>query len=101
MLLEASFVLSLSEMHVCSVMSDSVTPCTLAHQAPRPSDYPRQEHWSGSPFPSPGDLPELGIEPGVPAPPALACGIFTTEPPWKPLSLSDLIGKTNTQSPEQ
>ena len=40
--------------------------------------FPRQEYWSGSPFPSPGDLPDPGIEPQSPA---LAGGFFTTEPP--------------------
>ena len=40
--------------------------------------FPRQEYWSGLPFPSPGDLPHLGIEP---VSPALAGGLFTTEPP--------------------
>ena len=41
----------------------------------------RQEHWSGLPFPSPGDLPKPGIEPRSPA---LAGRLFTTEPPEKP-----------------
>ena len=41
----------------------------------------RQEYWSGLPFPSPGDLPNPGIEPPSPA---LAGGRFTTEPPGKP-----------------
>ena len=35
-------------------------------------------------FPIPGDLPDPGIEPMSPAPPALAGGFFTTEPPGKP-----------------
>ena len=39
--------------------------------------FPRQEYWSGLPFPSPGDLPNLGIEP---ASPTLAGEFFTTEP---------------------
>ena len=43
--------------------------------------FPRQEYWSGLPFPSPGDLPNPGIEPRSPA---LAGGFFTTEPPGKP-----------------
>ena len=43
-----------------------VTPCTLAHQAPLSMDFPRQEYWSGLPFPSPGDLPNPEIEPGSP-----------------------------------
>ena len=39
-------------------------------------EFSRQEYWSGLPFPSPGDLPEPGIEP---VPPALAGRFFTTE----------------------
>ena len=66
----------------CSVMSDSfVTPWTVAHQAPLPMRLPRQEYWSGLPFPSLGDLPDPGIKPVFPA---LAGGFFTTEPPGKP-----------------
>ena len=40
--------------------------------------FPRQEYWSGLPFPSPGDLPVM-----EPAPPALAGGFLTAEPPGK------------------
>ena len=43
----------------------SVTPWTLARQAPLSMGFSRQEHWSGLPFPSPGDLPDPGIEPHV------------------------------------
>jgi len=43
--------------------------------------FSRQQHWSGLPFPSPGDLPDPGMEPTSPA---LAGGFFTTEPPGKP-----------------
>ena len=43
--------------------------------------FPRQEYWSGLPFPPPGDLPDPGIEPTSPA---LAGGVFITEPPGKP-----------------
>ena len=57
--------------------SSFVTPQTVAHQAPLPKGFPRQENWSGLPFPSPRDLPNPGIEP---ASPALAGGFFTTEP---------------------
>ena len=46
-----------------SVVSDSVTPWTVACQAPLSTGFYRQEHWSGLPFLSPGDLPNLGIEP--------------------------------------
>ena len=47
-------------------------------------EFPRQEYWSGLPFPFPGDLPDPGIEPMSPVSPALAGGFFTTEPPGKP-----------------
>ena len=48
------------------------TPWTVAHQAPLSMGFPRQEYWSGLPFPSPGDLPNLGIEPASPASPMYA-----------------------------
>ena len=63
-------------------MSDSfATPQTVAHQAPLSMGFHRQEYWSGLPFPSPGDLPDPGIEP---ASPALADRFFTAEPSGKP-----------------
>ena len=40
---------------------------TVVHQAPLSMGFPRKEHWNGLPFPSPGDLPNLGIEPVSPA----------------------------------
>ena len=43
------------------------TPWTVAHQAPPSMGFSRQEYWSGLPFPSPGDLPNPGIEPRSPA----------------------------------
>ena len=43
------------------------TPITVAYQAPLPMRFSRQEYWSGLPFPSPGDLPNPGIEPRSPA----------------------------------
>ena len=47
--------------------------------------FPRQEYWSGSPFPSPGDLPNTGIEPRYWAHVSCLAGrFFTTEPPGKP-----------------
>ena len=46
-----------------SVLSNSVTPWTVAHQPPLPMGFPRKDYWSGQPFLSPGDLPDLGIEP--------------------------------------
>ena len=44
-----------------------VTPWTVACQAPLSMGFSRQEYWSGLPFPSPGDLPDPGIEPESPA----------------------------------
>ena len=38
------------------------TPWTIAHQAPLSIGFPRQEYWSGLPFPTPGDLPDPGIK---------------------------------------
>ena len=47
----------------CQVLPDSfATPFTVAHQAPQSMEFPRQERWSGLPFPLPGDLPDPGIE---------------------------------------
>ena len=62
-----------------------MTPRTVAHQAPLPMEFSRQEYWSGLPPPLPGDLPKPVIEPQSSAFPALAGGFFTTEPPGKPL----------------
>ena len=58
-----------------------VTPWAIARQAPLSMGFSRQECWSGFPFPSPGDLPNPGIEPTFPESPALAGGFFTSEPP--------------------
>ena len=68
----------------CAVLSHvrlSATPWTVAHQAPLSTGFPRQEYWSTLSFPSPGDLPNPGIEHTFPA---LAGGFFTIEPPGKP-----------------
>ena len=40
------------------------TPRTIALQAPQSMGFSRQEYWNGLPFPSPGDLPNPGVEPG-------------------------------------
>ena len=58
-----------------------VTPWTAGPQAPASMGFPRQEYWSRLPFPSPGDLPDSGIEPGSPA---LQADALTSEPPGKP-----------------
>ena len=59
------------------------TPWTVARQAPLSMGFPRQEYWSGLPFPPPGDLPDPGIEPASPAP-ALADESSTAVSPRKP-----------------
>ena len=56
------------------------TPWTVTYQAPPSMGFSRQEYWSGVPFPSPGDLPDPGIEPGSPA---LQANALTSEPPGK------------------
>ena len=64
-------------------MSDSfVNPMDyISHQDPLSMGFPRQEYWSGLPFPFPGALPDTGIEP---VSPALTGRFFTTEPPESP-----------------
>ena len=62
-------------------MSDSfATIWTVAGQAPLSMGFSRQEYWSGLPFPSPGHLPDPGIEPRSPA---LQADSLPTEPPEK------------------
>ena len=66
----------------CWVVSDFfVAPWAVACQAPLSVGFPRQEYWSGLPFPPPGHLPSPGIELMSSA---LAGGFFTLEPPGKP-----------------
>ena len=59
------------------------TPWTVAYQAPPSMGFSRQEYWSGLPFPSPGNLPNPGIEPRSPA---FQADALTSEPPGKPKS---------------
>ena len=56
------------------------TPWTVASQARPSMGFSRQERWSGLPFPSPGDLPDPGIEPRSPA---LQADALPSEPPEK------------------
>ena len=50
--------------------------------------FSRQEYWSGLPFPSPGDLPDPGTEPGSPA---LEADALTFEPPRKPIYIHHIF----------
>ena len=56
-------------------------PMDCTHQAPLSMGFSRQEYWSREPFPSPGALPESGIESGSPA---LQADSLLSEPPGKP-----------------
>ena len=77
--------LSIPGTHACvlSRVQRFGTLWTAAHQAPLSMGFSRQEHWSGQPCPSPGDLPDPGIKPTSLASPALADRFFTTVPPGK------------------
>ena len=65
-----------------SVMSYSAAPWIVAHQAPLPVEFSRQEYWSRLPFPSPGDLSNPWIEARSPA---LQADSLPSEPPRKPV----------------
>ena len=72
------------------------THWTVAHQAPLSMGFPRQEYWSGVPFPVLEDPAHLGIKPSSPASLTLADTFFTTEPPGKPISnkyYRELVGE--------
>ena len=60
---------------------------TVAHQTPLSMGFSRQEYWSRLPFPSPGDLPNPGIEPRSPT---LQADALTSEPPGKPTGIGSL-----------
>ena len=64
-----------------SVMSDSATPWIVAYQSPQSMEFSRQGYWSRLPFPSPGDLPNPGIEPWSLA---MQADALPSEPPGKP-----------------
>ena len=66
-----------------SIVSHSLTPWTIARQVLLSMEFPRQENWSGLPFPTPGNLPNPGIKPTSLASPALAGEFSTTEPSGK------------------
>ena len=66
-----------------SVMSDSETSWTVAHQAPLSMGFSRQEYWSGLPYPSPRNLPNPGIEPKSPM---LQADSSLSEPSGKPVT---------------
>ena len=77
-------------LHECEKVNVLVTQLCLTHcdpmnyrgQVPLSMEFSRQEYWSGQPFPSPGDLPNPGIESGSPA---LQADSLLSEPPEKSL----------------
>ena len=81
LLLPSSFPSIKVKVKSLRVVSDSATPWTVAYQACPSMRFSRQEYWIGLPFPSPGDLPNPGIEPGSPT---LEADALTSEPPGKP-----------------
>ena len=78
-----NLISSTGHMGSCSRVWLFAAPGTVALQAPLSVKFSRQEHWSGSPGPSPGDLPNPGIEPASLTSLALAGGPFTTCITWE------------------
>ena len=70
-------------MKLLSRVRPFATPWTVAYQAPQSMEFSRQEYWSRVPFPTPGDLPNSGIEPVSLASSALADGLFITSAIWE------------------
>ena len=99
------FVLKERKVMSHSCVQLFATPWTVAYQAPLSMVFSRQEYWSGLPFPSPGDLPDPGIElrsatlqadslpseqPGKP-PFVLACFNLTDLSNWSVFGSSDTV----------
>ena len=87
-------------VHALSHVWLFATPWTIAYQTPLSMGFSRQEYWSGLPFPSPGNLPDLGIELASLVPPTLAGRFFTTEPPGNP-SWYSLMGLSHNYNEEE
>ena len=68
---------------VLSCVRPVENPWTVACQATLSMEFSRQEHWSGLPFSTPGDLPDQGIKPVSLVSPVLAGRFFTTGAMWK------------------
>ena len=68
---------------VASVVSDSMTLWTVAHQAPLSMGFSRHEYWSGLPCPPPGALSDPGIEQVCLTSPELVGRLFTTSATWE------------------
>ena len=81
---------------MCAQSLSYATAGTVARQAPLSMGFFRQEYWSGLPFPSPGDLPDPGIEPMSPTAPASAGRFFTTVPPGKSQTYTTYLSRILT-----
>ena len=94
--------------HCClvAVVSDSfLTPWTVACHAPLSKGFPRQEYWSGLPFPSPGDLLDPGINPTLdsgikPTSPALQLDSSPIEPLGKLISYHSCLNPSMAPHPK-
>ena len=75
----------------------SVTPWTIAHEAPLSMGFSRQENWSGLSCPPPGDLPDPGIKPVSLMSPALAGRFFATGATWEDLNCPRFESKKRGQ----
>ena len=84
-------------VQLLSHVDSSITPWTVAYQASLSMKFTRREYWNGLPFPSLGDLPNPGIEPGSltlktePRSPTLQADSLLFEPPGKPTVLAFYI----------
>ena len=79
-------------VHACALshVQLSMAPWTVTYQAPPSMEFSRQDYWSGLPFPTPGVLPNPGIEPSSPT---LQVDPLQIEPPGKPtIGLRDFKG---------
>ena len=79
---------TISSVQLLSRVQLFATPWTVACQAPLSMGFSRQQSWSELPFPSPGDLPNPGLEP---SPPALQTDALLSEPPGKPVFYAYII----------
>ena len=83
-----AYVMTRSEVKSLSRAWLFVTPWTVAYQVPLAMGCSRQEYWSGLPSPSPGDLPDPGIEPESPM---LQVNSLLSKPSGKPLNYWDSL----------
>ena len=88
-------------LQVASVVSNSATRWTLAHQAPLSMGFSRQEYWNGLPCSPPEDLPDPGMETSSLTSPALAGKFFTISATWEAPGkhASSLFGRGTKPAP--